>query len=607
MQADLRSIAREAFGVTPDTRFLFMSRSHREALASLVHGIDCDRPFMALIGRPGSGKTTLLFRLLQHYRTTARTAFVFQTQCNSRELLQYLLADCGIDCAGQDVVTMHSQFNQLLLDTHRSGKRFLLFLDEAHNFRHDILEAIRLLSDFETPQKKLLQIIFSGQPAIDEELSRPEMVQLRQRIPLFCRLEPLAADETFKYIGHRLKLVGAQPELFTPISMEMIHDLTSGLPRDIHNVCFGALCLACAVGAEQVDSSMVAEAAHDLGWALKSGYEEPHKVRVAAASAIPANLSHDGLDSTIFAPMTPEDLAVTEEPQPHIRGEPQIDGPEKRNVANALSSDVVAKQAEPETFRDLLLDPSRGKAISSEAPDSAKRRKKRRWSGLIVACTVVLIGIAMIEPSRRLIASSGDMISGSTARLLKGADANAPPEPVAAPESAGATRAGANITPTQSSTKRKVASRRPGPVENDLDEAPWISTAPSDSSLAVTVQSEDEPAPPAEIGGETKTNLASAIPATTAPRRLSQITESRLLEAPTPVYPAAAKRAGVKGVVELEAVIDTTGHLKNIRVVSGNPLLTEAAVNAAKLQRYSPYLLNSEPQEVPTKIRFVFR
>src|SRR6185369_9546531 len=151
MESALLRIGNDAFGVTPDTSFYFPSQSHRTAFDDLTNAINCDRPFAVLVGKPGTGKTTLLFRLLEQYRNTARTVFVFQSQCNARELMQYMLTDADIDAATQDIVSMHTRFNDVLIETHRSGKRFLLLLDEAHNFDEPTIESIRLLSDFETP------------------------------------------------------------------------------------------------------------------------------------------------------------------------------------------------------------------------------------------------------------------------------------------------------------------------------------------------------------------------------------------------------------------------------------------------------------------------
>ena len=152
------------FGVTPDPRYLYLSPGPREALASLFYGIESERGFLALIAPPGMGKTTLLFHLLEKFRTSARTAFLFQTQCTSREFMRFLLAELGYETGDHDFVRMHEEFNQHLLREARAGNRFIVVVDEAQNLDPSVLETIRLLSDFETPQAKLLQIVLAGQP-----------------------------------------------------------------------------------------------------------------------------------------------------------------------------------------------------------------------------------------------------------------------------------------------------------------------------------------------------------------------------------------------------------------------------------------------------------
>jgi general secretion pathway protein A len=160
---DAFGVREDPFGVTPDPRFLYLGLSHREALASLMHGIEAHRGFMALIAPPGMGKTTLLFRLLEHLRASADTIFHFQTQCTARELLRYLLADLGSEPTTDDAVALHQQFNQELLRRNVLGRPVVVVLDEAQNLNDEVLEAIRLLSDFETTRAKLMQIVLSGQ------------------------------------------------------------------------------------------------------------------------------------------------------------------------------------------------------------------------------------------------------------------------------------------------------------------------------------------------------------------------------------------------------------------------------------------------------------
>jgi general secretion pathway protein A len=163
MFLDFYGLREQPFGVTPDPRFLYLSPTHREALASMFYGIDAERGFVALIAKPGMGKTTLLFHLLQQFRPRARTAFVFQTQCTSREFMRFLLLELGCEVGeGQDLVTMHEQFNRCLLEEARAERRFIVVVDEAQNLDPSVLETIRLLSDFETPQAKLPRRRFSA-------------------------------------------------------------------------------------------------------------------------------------------------------------------------------------------------------------------------------------------------------------------------------------------------------------------------------------------------------------------------------------------------------------------------------------------------------------
>lgn len=238
----------EPFGVTPDPRFLYMSPAHREAMASLHYGIEANRGFLGLIAQPGMGKTTILFHLLEKYRTSARTAFIFQTQCNSREFMRLLLSELGYEGDTQDFVKMHEEFNKRLLAEARAGRRFIVVIDEAQNLEPSVLETVRLLSDFETTRAKLLHIILAGQPELADKLASPGLAQLRQRISLVNRLEPLPLTEVREYAVHRLRIAGFAGELpFTPDALATIAEFTEGIPRNVNNFCFNALSLACAL------------------------------------------------------------------------------------------------------------------------------------------------------------------------------------------------------------------------------------------------------------------------------------------------------------------------------------------------------------------------
>ncbi len=255
----------QPFGVTPDPRYLYLGPGHREALASLYYGIEANRGFLSLIARPGMGKTTLLFHLLAKFDRTARTAFLFQTQCSSREFMRFLLAEIGIETDSQDFVRMHEQFNRCLVQEARAGRRFIVVIDEAQNLDPTVLETVRLLSDFETPQAKLLQIVLVGQPGLADKLASPSLVQLRQRITSVSGLSPLNTDEVGRFIEHRMKVAGyTGPQVFTPEALELIAQVSEGIPRQINNYCFHALSLACALRKKSVDAGMVHEVIRDL-------------------------------------------------------------------------------------------------------------------------------------------------------------------------------------------------------------------------------------------------------------------------------------------------------------------------------------------------------
>jgi general secretion pathway protein A len=265
MFLDFYKLRVQPFGVTPDPRFLYFSPGHREALASLFYGIEMGRGFLSLVAEPGMGKTTLFFQLLQRWKGYVNSAFLFQTQCNSRELVRYLLGDLGLKNDGEDIVRMHSELNEFLFRETKAGRRVVVFIDEAQNLSDAVLETVRLLSDFEAPEKKLLQIILAGQPELGHRLSRPGLAQLRQRIAVQAQLNPLSTDEVARYVRHRLKVAGYEgSELFTPAALRLIADASRGIPRLINNLCFNALSLGRAKRVRQIDSRLVTEAATDL-------------------------------------------------------------------------------------------------------------------------------------------------------------------------------------------------------------------------------------------------------------------------------------------------------------------------------------------------------
>lgn len=251
-------LSEQPFGVTPDPRFLYLGPKHRQALASLNYGTELHRGFLTLIARPGMGKTSLLFSYLEGLRNKARTVFLFQPAGDSRELMSYILADLGLDASGKDLPEVHSILNQVLMEEMRAGRRFILVIDEAQNLTESVLESVRLLSNFETPWMKLMQIVLAGQPQLAERLATPSIIQLRQRVSFAIEIEPLASEEVTAYVDHRLWVAGYKgAPLFSIGARTLLAEHSEGIPRNINNMCFCAMSLGWATKRKTVDREMM--------------------------------------------------------------------------------------------------------------------------------------------------------------------------------------------------------------------------------------------------------------------------------------------------------------------------------------------------------------
>ena len=259
-------LAEQPFGVTPDPRFLHLSATHREAMASVLYGVKAARGFTALIAEPGMGKTTVLFNLLQQLGETAKTAFLFQSHDTPRNFLRNLLLDLGVDDDGHDIYSMQAKLNDCLVRETSQGKHFVVVVDEAQNLDEPVLEVVRMLSNFETPREKLMHIILAGQPQLATRLASPQMLQLRQRISIVARLAPFNLDETRAYIEHRLRVAGYRREepLFTDRAYALIAQCSGGIPRNINNICFNALSLGCAMQRRTIHAATIEEVLTDL-------------------------------------------------------------------------------------------------------------------------------------------------------------------------------------------------------------------------------------------------------------------------------------------------------------------------------------------------------
>jgi general secretion pathway protein A len=361
MLLDYYKLREQPFGVSPDPRFWFASQMHREALASVLYGLESGRGFIALIAPPGMGKTTLLFNALERIRGRARTVFLFQTLLTQRQLLRAILDDLNVPCQRNGLVEMQGKLNDACAESYRSGKPIVVVIDEAQNLDNPVLESLRMLSNFETAREKLIQIVIAGQPQLEEKLASPEMVQLRQRISIFAHLKPLSVAETAEYVNHRLRVAGysSSTPLFTSSALELIAGSSEGIPRNISNLCFNAMSLGCALKAKTIDAKIVREVLQDLSLGPHRTNPQPMMVRmVQEEGAAPPPVRSEPADPVVAPPLEEPPLPA---PPPAMRVE-------SANLALApLGTEQVIPAPPPATrieAANLVLAPSGAERVA---------------------------------------------------------------------------------------------------------------------------------------------------------------------------------------------------------------------------------------------------
>ncbi|MDQ7048670.1 MAG: AAA family ATPase [Enterobacterales bacterium] len=277
------SLNERPFSISPDPRFLFMSNRYREALAHLTYGVEDGGGFVLLTGEVGTGKTTVCRCLLQQLPDKTRLAFVLNPKLNSLELLATICDELGIDypenCQSLKILT--DRLSDYLVQCFDQGLSVVVMIDEAQNIDTEVLEQIRLLTNLETNQKKLLQIILVGQPELQEKLARRDLRQLAQRITARYHLRPLNLKETIAYVLHRIRIAGTKKPLFSRSAVELLHQKTNGIPRLINTICDRALVAAASRNKLAVDQKLMREAIADVIGApdFKSPVRQPNQWR----------------------------------------------------------------------------------------------------------------------------------------------------------------------------------------------------------------------------------------------------------------------------------------------------------------------------------------
>jgi len=265
MNLEFYKLRRQPFGVTPDPEYLYFGASHQQAFSALLSAVQERRGFSALIAKPGMGKTSLIFKLLELLKDSARTGFLFQTHGDSREVFSSLLQDLEAEPAGEDWPSMQKSLNAALMRESASNRQVVVVIDEAQNLTDDAFESLRLLSNFEKPDNKLLHIVLAGQPPLAKKLNSPGLVQLRQRLSVVTELLPFTFEQAAEYIAHRLKVAGyAGQPLFTRDALEFIAQASDGIPRIINHLCFHSLTIGASARKTVIDLPTAHAAARAL-------------------------------------------------------------------------------------------------------------------------------------------------------------------------------------------------------------------------------------------------------------------------------------------------------------------------------------------------------
>lgn len=253
------------FSLTPGTRFVHFSPGHRSAIDHLLFGIRQRKGFIVLVGEVGSGKTTLCRALLRELEATYQTALILNPRLSEGQLLRAILNELGVSDVRGDLLALRDRLNAHLLEQAERGNDVVLIIDEAQTLSAAMLENIRLLTNLETEDRKLLQIVLVGQPELRTRLNDHRLRQLRQRVGVYYHLRGMGPDDTARYVAHRLNVAGAgEHPRFDPQALALVHEFAQGIPRQVNTACDMALLAAFSRGEVDVGEAAVRGAVEEL-------------------------------------------------------------------------------------------------------------------------------------------------------------------------------------------------------------------------------------------------------------------------------------------------------------------------------------------------------
>jgi TonB family protein len=617
------------FGVTPDPEFLYWSRMHSAALQAMVDSIESNLGFSVLLGEPGTGKTSLLFHLLAQYRESARTAFVFQTQCGPHDLIRHIASELDLPTGGRDEVSLHQKLNGMLLKEARAGRKVLIVIDEAQNLQSASLEAIRLLSDFETGFSKLLNVVLSGSTRLGEMLLTSELSQLAQRISTISRLESLTGAEVKDYVRFRLGVVATRAieGLFSVDSLAEIASQSGGIPRIINSLCYRALILAYTQNKGTVSRELVEEAARDLDFSelgsrdLKSAIkytaapDAPLSNGVPAAIPgehyVPANVAGDSREFS-RGPIARTQIFEQKERLPDVdaRGLPQ-----PAHLPPRVKSPGITLKGQP-----VVAKADQGPRIKLHALDQFKSAEWYRHRSTELIVLLALLAFVSWLGWNELRAKSnvnGEYTSRSQPESLRpqvqppmqavknGLAQNSVQQPngvAAAPSTDSETRQSPPIQ-VRSMIDLRPNLLLPSKIRSQALAAAQAPLAPDTvdimpraaNTLAIPVAAYAPAVPRLEASNP----VGGSRPKTNFPLQAIKVIQ--------PEYPPKAKLWHIEGEVLIELTIDRNGNVQKVRSLSGNAILLQAAEDAVRKWKYSPATDDQVPVPTVTRVRFNFK
>ncbi|NQT95632.1 MAG: AAA family ATPase [Candidatus Omnitrophica bacterium] len=265
MYKNFYGLKENPFNATSDPHFLYLSKRHKEALSSLVYGINERKGFIEITGEIGTGKTTLCRALLNELDAKTKTAFILNPRLSEMQLVRAVIEDFGIMVKRNSKIEMIKALNEFLIKQLSAGNNVVLIIDESQNLKNNILEEIRLLSNLETEKEKLFQIVLVGQPELKQKLASPDLVQLKQRISIRYHILPLERHEISAYLQHRLHVAGGHGDiLFDDSAIDEIYEYSKGVPRLINIVSDRAMLLGYVQEIRTFDSDIIKRAVAEI-------------------------------------------------------------------------------------------------------------------------------------------------------------------------------------------------------------------------------------------------------------------------------------------------------------------------------------------------------